>query len=167
VTVAIDLFIAWYLLVVTVAQSAPGRRLFAPFDVVIDGLGLRQHWAMFAPDPAGASTRLYVVIQLRSGQQLRWDRDQRLTGSWEGFIGFRRRLFTIMLATVGGSAARRSFAGYLVRTYGVPGDPPATVTFMRTRLPVPPLGGDPVAAGDHVVEVFQAAELDGIAAHAG
>jgi len=158
-TLAIDVFIVCYLLVIAFGHAPAGRlpgQLFVPFRVIIDAIGLRQFWAMFAPDPAAASTSLFVLIHLRSGRAIRWEREPH--GS------FRRRLFVLMLATVGGSLARHSFAGYLIRTYCGADDPPVSVTFMRTLTPVAPWPGA-TSPHDQLVECVQVADLDDLAGH--
>ncbi len=154
-TLAIDLFIVWYLLVIVLGDRSPGnpiRRLLRPFDAVVDGLGLRQHWAMFAPDPSSQSTRLHVLIRLASGGAIRWD-PPRFDGSrLRAFRGFRRRLFELMIASPGGAIARRSVAGYLVRTYGG-AEPPVEVVFFSTDAEVPASWDDsPAPDVEHVVE---------------
>jgi hypothetical protein len=138
-TIAINLFIVWYLLVIVFGDRPPGspiRRLLRPFDAVVDGLGLRQQWAMFAPDPTSRSVRLHVLLRLASGAAIRWDPPRFDASSLVALRGFRRRLFELMIATPGGAMARRSLAGYLLRTYGG-SETPVEVVFLRTDSGVP------------------------------
>jgi hypothetical protein len=139
VTIAIDLFIVWYLLVIVFGDRSPRhpvRRLLRPFDALVDGLGLRQHWAMFAPDPTSRSIRLHALIRLASGAAIRWDPPRFDRSPMRALRGFRRRLFELMIAMPGGAIARRSLAAYLVRTYGR-GETPVEVVFVRTESAVP------------------------------
>lgn len=162
-TIAVDLFIAWYLIVILFAHAAPGtlsRRVLAPFDRLIDAIGLRQYWAMFAPDPASASTHLYVLMRRQSGATLRWERDAVPAGSLSAIRNFRRRLFVLMLATVGGSSARQSFAQYLNRAYGTPSDPFSSVDFMRVVTPVPWPPDEAAAAYEELIETVDVLSVD-------
>src|SRR5262245_58799795 len=138
-TVLTDAFIAAYLLVALFADRPVPRAigwLRRPIDFIVDGLWLRQHWSLFAPDPATRSLRLHAIIRLASGGCIRWD-PPRYTGSnVAAFRGFRRRLFEIMIATPGGAAGRRSLAAYLTRTYARPSIVTAVV-FVRTESPAP------------------------------
>jgi hypothetical protein len=130
-SLAADLFIAGYLVVILAGhRRAPAlvRPLLRPLNRVVDGLGLRQYWAMFAPDPARLSLSLEARIDLATGAAIRWVPPARQ--------GFRRRLFLLMLATVGGTAARRSMAEYLARTYTPGGDRAVGVSFIRHERPV-------------------------------
>jgi hypothetical protein len=158
VNLAIDVFIAWYLLVILCADRPSGsvwRRVLGPFDRPIDAIGLRQHWSLFAPDPATASTRLHVIIHLATGEGLRWE-PPRMDGSrWQAWVHFRRRLFEIMLATVGGTVARRAFAGYLMRTYLRPGDAAVALTFVRQAQRVADGDAPAPPATDVVVETIR------------
>jgi hypothetical protein len=146
VTLAIDLFILWFLVVIVAGNQPVGslaRRLLRPCDWVIDGIGLRQHWALFAPNPSAVSTRLYALIRLSSGGVIRWDPPRFDDSARAAWWGFRRHLFELMIATVGGSVARRSLASYLVQTYGRAGDAAVEVIFMRVETPVPAVSGGP------------------------
>jgi hypothetical protein len=168
VTIATDLFIVWYLLIIVLGERPPGnpvRRLLRPFDAIVDGLGLRQHWAMFAPDPTSKSVRLHALIRLASGAAIRWD-PPRFDGSrLRSFRGFRRRLFELMVATPGGAVARRSLAGYLLRTYGGI-EPAVEVVLLRTDSGVPePWDYSLAPAAEHVVERIPIEPADDLDAH--
>ena len=156
-SLAIDFFIAGYLVVILLGhRPAPAilRPLLAPVNRLVDGLGLRQYWAMFAPDPSRISINLEARIALASGAAIRWVPPAR--------EGFRRRLFLLMLATVGGTAARRSMAGYLARTYTPEGDRAVSVSFIRHERPVEaPWHGTAPAAGTRVVERIELTAVEG------
>jgi hypothetical protein len=137
-----------------VGAFAPRLRVLAPLDAVLEGLGLEQYWSMFAPDVSAWSVRCYAVIRLSSGGALRWDPPRVDATRVTAWVGFRRRLFELMIATVGGEIACRSFAVYLADTYRRDGDPPIEVVIVRVTTTIE--GG---AATETIVARFAAEDL--------
>lgn len=167
--IAINLFILCWLAVIVfgtwVPESSDGGTPH-PIGLIIDGLGLRQYWAMFAPDPTARSVRLHVLIHLSSGAAIRWDPPRFRASRPAAFRGFRRRLFELMLADPDGRVARHSLATFLVRTY-CSLDAPVAVTFVGTAVSVPtPWDDMPGESGEWVIETIPVEATDDFAARA-
>jgi hypothetical protein len=143
-TLAIDLFIAAYLLI-AVCSHAPRQSfrnwLLRPVLPLVQGLGLGQSWTMFTPDPPRASRHLQVIVRREQGDALVWEppRMDRLS-RWQAFLRFRYREYASTILCGWAAPCRPALAEYLLRRYDFGDNAPVEVVLTYVERPVPPPG---------------------------